>query len=190
MVTKTINIRIPDWVYRYRYSNLKKYAKWLLFPSRCDVCGKKVNFRAPNIDHRDRGNRKLMTHWYFKGPKTDSCICRDCLASYVDVVEPANPWGHEWHEWDLHKTCDICHEDATAYKSFKIKTSFGTADFRFCVLSWNSSFVCQSCVASALRNGEETSDIHAGYKKGDKYFSVPQNEFGLPVIDGKVRFPI
>lgn len=188
MATRTYKIRVtyPDWLYRFRWSNLRMYAKYLLNRPKCTCCGKSVPFKHPEVTHQFdtahsiyTGNR-LIVHWYSK--KT---FCKSCVAQYLLESRLLPTYGSEFNEWDVSKTCELQGCDHPAYKSFKIELADDTLDFRFCTTSWNHTKVCVDCVATALAYGKESSSIWGQYKGK----SVPLNTFGLPVVDGKVRFP-
>ena len=198
MATKLkFSLSIPDWLYRVRPKNTIKYLKFKLNPFRCDCCGKKVNFKTPQIQDGE-GYSRLMVHWWgFSSRKT---ICRDCITialkkgpiqSYWYKDVDGDKYSNTFGEFDEQESCDVCKMDSHSYKNISVMTPVGRAKMNFCTNSWNSSCVCKNCMIDTLTHGKESSSSFVMYKDKDgKVRSVPLNEAQLPVIDGKVSFPV
>jgi hypothetical protein len=191
---KTIKINIPDWLYRYRWKNIKKYALWLVKPNRCSVCGTKTNYLHPEIQYQSVNNSRLLLQYSVIGDYR-GCVCSTCVANIVhddnafskSVSEENDPPNED----DVKQLCDCCAKPKKSYKwvSFKLKDGrrVGLITGREW---WNGFYFCVDCLRKALQVGTEGSNIYSGYTdKNGEYRSVPQNNFGLPVVNGKVRFP-
>jgi hypothetical protein len=182
MVTRVYKIKInyPDWLYRFRWSNIKNYANFIWNRPKCTCCGKKLNWAHPEVTYKfDNGNR-LIVHWHSK--KT---FCRHCLAQAVleNVIKPS--FGEDFYDYDTAPICQLNKCTSPSFKHFKIQFMNVDVDFRMCTLSWNHDNICLHCVSRTLRLGSESSS-HWGMYKGE---SVPLNTFGIPIVDGKAKFP-
>lgn len=188
MATRVYKIKVtyPDWLYRFRWSNLKKYTKYLLNRPKCECCGKSVPFDNPEVTHNFEKSfgmytgTRLIVNWYSK--KT---FCKECLADALLKNKLIPSFGEDFYDYDIAPVCEMQGCTSPAYKSFAFEFMQDKVDFRFCTTAWNHSKVCVDCVAETLKKGKEASS-HWGQYKGK---SVPMNKFGLPVVDGKVRFP-
>jgi len=193
MVTKTIKFKIPDSIYRYRWSNIVKYVKWLWKPNRCSVCGDIMNYRHPEIVWKSPDNVRVMVHYDIIGDYT-GCVCSSCLEKVItdENARSKNTKADEpVNEHDTKQVCDCCGEQKISYKWASFKLNDGR---RVGIISgrewWNGFYFCADCLRSAVKNGRQGSGIHVGHVGPDgKYKSYPQNNFGLPVVDGKVKFP-
>lgn len=195
MVTKTVRFKIPDWLYRYRWSNIKAYASWLWKPNRCTLCGKKVNYRHPEIEWRDNSMRQMMLHYDVVDYYGD-CVCPECAAKCVSHENAVSKYDAERYpvlssELETREMCDCCKEPVKSYKWVAFKMPNGKKlGFITGREWWNGFYFCPDCIRNTLLHGKEKSSRHVGYRDKDgKFKSCPQNEHGLPVIDGKVRFP-
>jgi hypothetical protein len=174
---KPVHIRftIPLWIWRWRYSNWKKYIKAKLNPIKCDECGVKLAFRNPKYS--------------VKGLTIQRCsgtLCRDCLVKDVHGVIAD---GAKMD--DTHDVCDHCKKNALSFKGLYRavqregkRYEFGNR-FYNCINSWNSSYICVPCTVETIQNGKECND----YTDHTSGRALPINEQGLPVINGKACFP-
>lgn len=187
MVAKTIKftLNIPNWVYRWRWSNLQGWLLFHLKPYRCTDCGVKLPFRWYDIKiERTPPLKQSLSVSY---TVTKECICPDCILKRLEKVEK-NPLFEIYQEreyYNIQKECDVCGKPKTSYKA--IRMSDGIIDnMRFCTRgSWNGNYVCLDCAKFAIKYGVLQSTIYSSYKGR----SVPINDRGLPVVDGKVKFP-
>ena len=185
MVTKTykFTVNYPEWLYRLRWDNIKRYSKWIIQRPVCHCCGKKLNFKTPEVSHRFNHGSYLTVHWFTNNRKIS--FCKECLSQAVteNIIQPI--YGEDFYSYDTAPVCQLNLCGNPSFKHFKITFMEQAVDFRMCVNSWNSTNICLSCVAETLRKGEEKSSHYGQYNKK----SVLLNDFGLPVVDGKVRFP-
>lgn len=191
MVTKTIKVTIPDWLYRYRWENIVKYAKWLWKPNRCLVCGVKVNYRHPEIKWKGINGNPLMVSYNVINHYNE-CICALCVADLVTDKNAVPKYNTDnFSDTEVRPRCDCCGELKTSFK----QVAFKMPDGRKVALTtgrewWNGFAFCTNCISKALREGKQGSSMYIRYRdKKGKYHSYPQNNFGLPVVDGKVKFP-
>jgi hypothetical protein len=100
-----------------------------------------------------------------------------------------DPYTGKLQEWDVSNKCDCCGIENLSVRFYHTKEDVlaGKHDrLHFCINSWNSSNICSDCVIIALTEGMQKSSIYCLGPNGN---SIPQNEYGLPVVDGKVKFP-
>ena len=191
--TLTFKIKIPMWLYRYRWDNIKKYAAWLWKPNRCEICGTKTVFKNPNIDWYDGNSRRMMLHYNVEGRGNYSkCVCRKCAAKTVSYENAVSKYDSgEFHDFETREMCDCCKQPVLSYKWVAFKMPNGEKlGFITGREWWNGFYFCPDCIKQTVENGKESSSIHGGhYDKEGKWISVPTNNFGLPVVDGKVKFP-
>jgi hypothetical protein len=177
----TIRIDIPASIWRYRYENIRKYVRAKLKPARCSDCGVKMNFKHAQYEMH---NPRLIVQ------RCSGTVCPACMEKEIHDIIAANNVSMD----DTHEVCDVCHSHATSFKSIHraVSRDENTHEFMHryyhCVNSWNSGHVCVSCMIDAIRNGKETSSVYTYDNETGK--SHPTNEYGCPVIDGKVRFPL
>jgi hypothetical protein len=179
-------VNVPAWLYRYRWENLKNYFSYQLNPYRCMDCGVKMPHKYGDIEMNNvvaPMKARLMVGYHPKG----GCLCQSCLLKRLEKVESATGFlkAQKAESYNVKSKCDVCEEEITAFKA--IKMSEGIIDnMRFCTHgSWNGHYVCLSCAKTAIRSGAMKSGVFSFYK--GKFTSM--NQHGLPVVDGKVRFP-
>ena len=174
----TFQFDVPKWLYRLRWKNLKNYALFYLRPYRCEDCSKRMPFGHFDI-------------WKETSPRLGigytNCVCPSCLAKRLDKVLAQPHFVAQQREdtYNIADKCGVCGAKGTAFKA--IRMSKGPIDnMRFCANgSWNGNYVCLSCIYDTLKDGEMKSSIYGIYNGK----MVPTNGRGLPVIDGKVKFP-
>lgn len=179
-------INVPNWLYRYRWKNLKNYFSYQLKPYRCIDCFAKMPHRYGDIELYDvvaPMKARLTVGYHLK----DGCLCQTCLLRRLDEVaaDPNFFMTQQAESYNVKHICEVCEEKKPAFKS--IKMSEGIIDnMRFCTHgSWNGHYVCLDCAKTAIRNGVTKSGVFGHYK--GNYTSM--NQHGLPVVDGKVKFP-
>jgi len=184
-VTKTykFTINYPEWLYRFRYDSIKKFINWIFHRPKCLCCGKKLNYKHPNVTHVFNNNQRLIVHWFSESP--NKYFCKDCLAVEVEKNTIKPSFGEDFYDYDIAPVCSLNACSNPSFKAFKITVNGINVDFRLCTSSWNHDKVCLSCVKETLSKGKESSSYLGNYKGKP----VPLNEFGLPVFEGKVRFP-
>ena len=177
----TFVIDIPDWLYRFRWDNIKSYVNYHINKPTCLTCNTKVTFRHFNI-WVNTPHYPLKTRVGISSNEE----CPSCLSKKIKNAT-TDAWIEEQvkENYVVANRCDVCHEEKTAFKHLKL-----TADWkdtvRFCANgSWNGSYVCLDCVDTVLQFGEMIPDTGMFYN-GEHVYSVD----GLPVVDGKVRFPL
>lgn len=180
------SINVPVWLYRYRWKNLKNYFSYQLKPYRCTDCGVKMPHKYGEVE-LNKVVAPMKARLTVSYHNMEGCLCQKCLLNRLEEVEE-NPRFMETQlaeSYNVEFTCDVCEEEKPSFKA--VKMSNGVIDnMRFCTgASWNGHYVCLDCAKTALRNGVVKSSIYGHYKGK----SVPTNGYGLPVVDGKVRFP-
>lgn len=174
----TFSFDVPNWIYRYRWNNVKNYTLFYLQPYRCEDCNKRMPFKHYDI-WRDTTPQLGLSY--------GKCVCPSCLQKRLDAltVHPKFVAHQQKESYNVAKKCGVCGTEATSYKS--IRMSAGILDsLRFCANgSWNGTYVCLHCVKDALTNGKMRSSYYGVYHSK----MVPLNGRGLPVVDGKVKFP-
>jgi hypothetical protein len=117
----------------------------------------------------------------------DGGICQKCISKRIDAAldSPYFDIYQEREYYNVSDVCEVCEQKKPAYRAIKMSNKI-IDDVRFCTKgSWNGHYVCIDCVKIALEYGEPKSSFYGYYKEK----SVPINGYGLPVVDGKVRFP-
>ena len=193
MATLKFKVNIPDWLYRYRYVNLKRYAKWLFFPNKCIECGKQQPLKNPDIewyygDALEKSYGRMLIKWDIEGDY-NKCICPSCMAKHVSDENAVPKLGRKkYNQYDVKEICDACgkHKKSHKWTAFKIKNGKTAAFIMGDYCSWNSAHYCVDCIRQGILEGDtKGNSIYGRYKNK----SVPTNNFGLPVVDGKVKFP-
>ena len=192
MVTRTYKIRItiPNWLYRFRWQNLKNYFSYQLNPPRCPQCGKKKAYTKGGCDLWIADDERDNFHYPLRrslGVGCHSDLCKSCFHNEFVKFTLSDEFNAMQRK-DLYNTadeCEVCNRKVRSYKAVRLSNK--PIDFiRFCTCgSWNGHYVCLDCAKLATAYGEERSGIYQQYKGK----STPTNRWGLPVINGKVRFP-
>lgn len=178
------SFNIPDWLYRYRWSNVKNYLAYQLHPYRCSECKVKLPF-----DHFDIwcDAKYPLKHKLGIAPPHRMTICPSCLKKLLNEAVNRSDFKalQKKDSYNVSYYCECCEEKKPAYKWINVSNEM-LDNIKFCTCgSWNGHYVCLDCVRTALEFGE--MDSHASHYMGDKFYSI--NGYGLPVINGKVRFP-
>lgn len=189
MAELKIKFSVPDSVYKYRWSNLKKYFGFKLFPPKCSVCGQPVNMKHPYVRWKDPSARRAVAEMMGEATVENdysAAVCKECVVDAVmsGTAVPKNN-AKQYHEYETREQCDHCGTKTTAYKW----TAFHHKEVTISLIlgnhcSWNSAHYCKECITEMFVKGEDQSHVIGAYK--GKY--VP-HYFGLPVVGGKVRFP-
>lgn len=185
MATIKFSVKIPDWIYRYRWENIKKWISYHLKPYRCDVCGKKMAFRVFDIWAASGYPLKQRLGASYYIPK--KCVCQECTLDILNAAtdSPLFEIYQEREYYNVRGKCDVCENERQSYKAIKMPEDPG-GSIRFCTKgSWNGHYVCEYCAKVALKFGKQSSGIVTRYK-GEE---ASLNSYGLPVVDGKVKFP-
>ena len=190
MVDKTVVIKfkIPRWLYRLRWHNIRLYLKYRLFPPRCSCCGKKMiytqaQYKTKNLtidaiskDYKDKYCRECLIESFKMAKDNDRILMRDDGKELMDYQRD-----------DVSNKCDCC---GTKTKSQKFMYIDEKIKYRihFCMAWWNGFKICPACALNVLENGEHYSSHCVFDSKNNQI--LPCTPHGLPVKDGKIRFPI
>ena len=182
-----IKIRVPDWLYRYRWENIKSYVSWLMFPTKCSVCGNTVLYKRAEVNWKDEhGHTQMMGQADIEGDYS-KCICTSCVTKAIRNGKfIPKRGGKSYQRFDVVNTCDHCQQKKVSYKWTAVEHNgarIGLILGNYC--SWNSAHYCVDCIEKIFAEGEPRSGMYGTYK--GKF--VPLTNFRLPVVDGKVRFP-
>jgi hypothetical protein len=182
-----LSIHVPDWLYRYRWKNIKGYMTWMLRPNKCCICGNRMAISHPNVNWMDEyGHTKMMGQADVELDYT-KCVCPSCVAkATVEGTFVPKRQAEKYQRFDVMGTCDHCHNKTKSYKWTAINYrgyNIGLILGNYC--SWNSAHYCPECIGKIFSDGKQSSGILSSHKGKFAY----QNNFGLPVIDGKVHFP-
>lgn len=187
MAEISIKFKIPAVLYRYRWKNVKGYVKWLLFPNKCSVCGAVTEFNTPEVKWRDlNGHTRMMGQANIE-KEFNKCICQSCVADIVANGKPVPKVNSQkYFKYETKLTCDHCNQKTKSYKW----TAFEHKGIRVALIlgdycSWNSAYYCPTCISKIFSEGTDQGRTLTVYR--GKF--VPQNNFGLPVVDGKAKFP-
>ena len=175
----TIRLTVPAPLYRFRYSNWKKYIKAKLNPIKCESCGVEMPFRNAQIASKNP---------YLTVTKCSGKTCRKCM---VDEIKLILEQGAHEDDYDKGEPCAICKKDVKSYRGiYRAVPRPGINHeslhrYYHCTNAWNSDYVCPECIIGVIENGQEESSFREHVN--GKSYSI--NEQGLPVVDGKPRFP-
>lgn len=173
MVTKTIRINIPDWLYRLRPSNLKKFIHHKFFPQRCSCCGTPV-INPYGGEYSHKGASVI----YYG----DKILCRLCILNKVATHDPDLS---RLNEYQISNRCDVCGQNEPSVQFYYFND--GSERNRIHYLagsSWNSGKVCKKCTMDIFQRGVEKFGCMVKYN-GQWVGSVN----GMPVVDGKIKLP-
>lgn len=175
-----IRIDVPQWLWRWRYENWRKWIRAKLNPIKCECCGVKLAFK--NAQYTVAKPRLTVQ-------KCSGTLCRSCMEKDIHAIIAEGP---QMHEWEVKHTCDSCGSNTPSFKGlYRAKQQDPDRPeflnrYYHCINSWNGSHVCVGCMIEVIRNGKEESNVRDWSSGKD----ISVNEQGLPVIDGKPRFPL
>ncbi len=197
MATLTYKLKIPNKIYRFRWENIKRYAEWVFKPHRCYVCNTRLVMSHPEYQYHYKDTEyqgRILAQWDIESKSyvNRKHICASCLAEHVkdENAIPKHHWAKDNRNYsygDLKNTCDCCKEKKRSFKwtSFKIPGGKTAAFILGDYCSWNSAHYCADCIRTAITEGTPKTGIWSSWY--GTHVCIQQN--GLPVVDGKVRFP-
>jgi len=174
-----ITLNIPNWLYRFRWKNIKNYVAYHLHPYRCLDCRKKLPFNRFEIAGKV-GVQQLTVEY-------DKTVCPTCLDKRITALENSPDFTKKQRSdrYNVHKTCEVCCEPKASFRWLRMGDGI-IDNLRYCTQgSWNGHYVCLSCTHTTIRTGKMGSTIFSWYNGK----TVPVNQLGLPVVDDKVKFP-
>ena len=178
MAIVKIQFNVPTSIYRFRWHNLKQYIRWLFNKPKCSSCGTTMLWGVPEFETIN--HPRMTVHHYIHGKN----LCRTCLLKAIESAPSQVGHKHNFDS-DIVQKCDKCHRDVESYKAFYLGEEFMDRIGICYNGAWNWSRVCKDCIVECITTGKETCN-HFGVYYGKM---VPLNKFGLPVVDGKVKFP-
>ena len=188
MAELKLSFSIPDWLYRYRWSNLNRFFRWYLKPNKCVVCGSTTIFRSPEVEWLDSdGHVQMLGQANVEDNEYSNCLCLSCVAEATAHGEYIPKRGDKkYQQTDTKDTCDHCGGERKSYRWTSVKHN----GFKLSLIvgnhcSWNSTYYCRDCIHTIFSEGVPKSGVLSRYQGKFVYL----NNFGLPVVDGKVRFP-
>lgn len=196
MATFKFQFTIPNSIYRFRWKNIKNYLSWLFKPDRCYVCNSKLpvsrgHFEYFFNDSPDGHSGRMLMSWDVErqDDKPNVHICRHCLAESISDRNAVPKMGYRnYGKFEIKNKCDCCGKKKKSYKwtAFKLPGNRSAALIMGNYCSWNSAHYCSDCIKTSLKSDVKMITSFWGSYKG-KHAPIQQN--GLPVVDGKPRFP-
>jgi hypothetical protein len=190
MAKINLKINIPDWLYRYRWQNVKNYLTYQIKPYRCVECKVKLPFSSFDINCDAKYPLKRRLAIKFHADKyVKECICPSCLLKKVNATVALPNYAKiqrgKYNDYNVKKECAVCGEKKPAFMTFHFTTDSWGARLHYCTTSWNHDHVCLECTQTALQFGE----MQSGWMSAHQGKRVYLNGLKLPVVNGKVCFP-
>jgi len=149
----TFRLKVPKWIpYRTTIRQIYKNMQYKLFPFRCSVTGKRLNFKYPTYEYNSpygrvmvstRGEVWARSQWFR--------YINTCFHNVVLTDE------NYFTELPKNRMCDCCTLD---------KPTIGIAEnIRFGMAWWNGFKICQQCLEATIKHGVEKSGI-MNYRNG------------------------
>ena len=154
--------------------------RYNLNPFLCIDCGKQLKFRFPVYKYTtSTGNPVLLQQYDFANTPKDKGVCGRCLAVRIaNAFAEAKLLKGDHDAYSIvddgsikyMDTCVCCHEYTETMQVCRQRL----CDIRFGSSWWNGQSVCEYCLASTARFGEQTSGVKTFV--GGKMYNV--NERG------------